>query len=146
MKRVKSLNEVFINALKGNIPSTLKRALETKTPEQVQEIIANMYKEYPIMMKEFLRILNQMYIVFALKQNDYGPGNIALGTQLKNQNEINAARKAVLVRTQDKINRMVNLDLLKNTEPANESLADSWEDTGVYSVIAQLVIRGVWGK
>jgi len=105
-----------------------------------------MYKEYPIMMKEFLRILNQMYIVFALKQNDYGPGNIALGTQLKNQNEINAARKAVLVRTQDKINRMVNLDLLKNTEPANESLADSWEDTGVYSVIAQLVIRGVWGK
>lgn len=134
------------DALEGNIPTTIKKALETKSPEQIQRVIDNVIVGYPIMMTEFRRILDQMYITFALKQSDYGPGNIALGTRLENQDEINAARRAVLTRTNDKMQRMVNLDLIKMVEPTNEPLMDSWEDTGVYSVIAQLVMRGVWGK
>ncbi len=146
------MSKAWENALKGTIPSALKKVLETKSPEQIKEIVDRISKEYPLMIEEFLRILDQMFIVFALKQNDYGPSNIALGTKLGNQAEINAARKAVLVRTFDKLNRMINLEFMKggaileNVEPTNEPLMDAWEDTSVYSVIAQLVMRGVWGK
>ncbi len=146
------MSDIIEDAFKGDIPSALRKVLETKSPGEIMDIVDKVSKEYPVMTKEFQRILDQMYIVFALKQNDYGSGNIALGTSLKNQAEINAARKAVLVRTFDKLNRMINLEFMKggtileNVEPTNEPLMDAWEDTGVYSVIAQLVIRGVWGK
>lgn len=130
----------------GNIPVALTKALEKRTPEQILEVVAELFQKYPKMFNEYVRIQRQLLLVFAIKQRDYGPGNIALGTRLETQNERDAARRGVLIRTNDKINRMLNLDMILGVDPLNETLADSWEDTTVYGTIAQLVMRNAWGQ
>lgn len=69
-------------------------------------------------------------IVFAKKQHDYGPGNIASFGEF-----------GVLVRTSDKIARLTNL---QGRPAVNESVGDSWLDVANYGVIAQMVRARLW--
>jgi len=68
------------------------------------------------------------------KQLDYGPGNIASFGEL-----------GVLVRTNDKVERLKNL-WRKNrmADPQNESVADSWRDLSNYGLIGEMCHRGIW--
>lgn len=69
-------------------------------------------------------------LVFAQKQHDYGPGNIAEFGEI-----------GVLIRLSDKRARLVNL---QGKVAANESVGDSWLDVANYGAIAQLVRSGQW--
>ena len=89
--------------------------------------------------------------LFDKKQHDYGPQNIAA-----------FGEKGVLVRTNDKMARLVNLLWTRPTtaikgatfipegseivavEPLNESIEDSWRDLSIYGVIARLCRKGLW--
>ena len=44
--------------------------------------------DYPEMTSEFRRIQSEQYKLFCRKQHDYGPSNIAVGTQLATEEEI----------------------------------------------------------
>ena len=70
--------------------------------------------------------------LFDKKQHDYGPGNIAKFGEF-----------GVLVRTNDKLERLINLNKRGDT-PANESVMDTWQDLSVYGAIARVVKQAQW--
>ena len=72
--------------------------------------------------------------LFDKKQHDYGPGNIAkFGVH------------GVLVRTNDKLERLINL-YRNDRNPENESIEDTWQDLSVYVVIARAVLKEQWSQ
>ena len=70
--------------------------------------------------------------LFDKKQHDYGPGNIAKFGEF-----------GVLVRTNDKLERLINLNK-RGDSPANESVMDTWQDLSVYGAIARVVKQDQW--
>ena len=101
---------------------------------------------YPEMCSEFKLVQKKQYELLCKKQMDYGPANIAMGTTLSNNNQIMASIKGIIVRANDKMQRLVNLILINNREPTNESVEDTFMDLAVYSTIAMVVRNGKWGK
>jgi len=87
--------------------------------EQTLPIIANCLKDIKL---------------FDKKQHDYGSSNIAkFGTM------------GVLVRSSDKIERLINLSNKgKDLEAQNEAIEDSWQDLSVYGNIARVCLDGEW--
>jgi hypothetical protein len=112
-----------------------------------EDVIQTVEQIYPETCKEFRNIQNEHYLTFCKKQLDYGPGNISLGSALTSFDEQKASISAIVVRLNDKMNRLINLVLkkgLKNT--VNEPVYDSFLDMSVYCVIAEIVKRGKWAK
>ena len=101
---------------------------------------------YPQTEQEFQIILNKMYRTFCEKQFDYGPGNIELGTMLKNEKEVNQSLFGIIVRMNDKINRLINLSTNHNMKAKNEPIDDAFIDIAVYAVMAMIVKQNKWGK
>ena len=110
------------------------------------DVVELMEEEYPVMMGEFRRIQKEQYKLFALKQHDYGPHNISMGTDLKEEKDVKLALTALAVRINDKVNRLVNLIIKRNSEGQSEPTMDAFKDLSVYGIIAQIVRNGKWGK
>jgi len=110
---------------KEQLINTIYEQLDCKEP-QTKEII-----------KHFLSDIQ----LFDKKQSDYGPSNISKFGIL-----------GVLIRSSDKIERLINLygnATLKGTgtptaKNTNESVIDSWQDLTVYGAIARTVDEGKW--
>jgi len=103
-------------------------------------------EQYPTMTGEFKRIQGEQYKLFCRKQYDYGPMNIAMGTDLSKMEDIKLAITALVVRINDKITRLINLVIKNDREGINESVDDSFVDLSVYGVIAQIVRNKKWAK
>ena len=75
---------------------------------------------------------------------DYGLGNIALGGDLENEDDVNYALQGIQIRINDKINRLKNL--LKNGKSyvENESIEDTLIDISNYGIIGLLLGRKKW--
>ncbi len=73
--------------------------------------------------------------LFDKKQHDYGPQNIAkFGTT------------GVLVRSSDKLERLINL-YKRNEEPeVAEPITETWQDLSVYGAIARVCEDGEWAS
>ena len=102
-------------------------------------------KLYPELAAEFQQIQKEQYELFAAKMMDYGLSNIALGSLLKDQDDINLSITGIWLRCNDKINRLKNL--LKRggkNYVAGESVIDSFIDISNYGIIAQLVMKDKW--
>jgi hypothetical protein len=70
------------------------------------------------------------------KQHDYGPGNI--------NNAPGGALNGLLVRMNDKMERLKHLVYQLEGDPENESIDDSFLDIANYAVIAMMVREGSW--
>lgn len=82
--------------------------------------------------KVIIEIMLEDIKLFDKKQHDYGPGNIAkFGVH------------GVLVRTNDKLERLINLYRNDRT-PENESITDTWQDLSVYGAIARTLLQERW--
>ena len=109
-------------------------------------VIERMKREYPHTMSIFRQIQEDQHTLFAYKQDDYGPGNIAMNGNFM------LSLLALGVRMNDKTQRI--LHILNNKlltdgdihDVNNESLEDSFQDLSVYGVIAQIVLAHKWGK
>ena len=123
---------------------------QKKTTADVEGITENVVlyikDNFPETEHEFQKILNTMYMTFCKKQFDYGPGNIAMGTQLKTEEEVNIALLGIIVRLNDKINRLVNLSTKHNFKAKNEPIEDAFLDTAIYAAMALIVKNQKWGK
>ena len=117
--------------------------IEQKILENPVEYCEN---KYPETVQAFKEIMDMEFQVFCSKQMDYGPSNIAMGTQLKDAADINLSLTGLVVRMNDKVNRLMNLVVKNNRQAQNEPTIDCFIDLSVYGVIAQLVQRGHWGK
>ena len=71
--------------------------------------------------------------LFDKKQHDYGPHNIAkFGTT------------GVLVRSSDKLERLINLYKREEKPEVAEPITETWQDLSVYGAIARVWADGEW--
>ena len=110
---------------------------EVKTIKQLRD-------EYPEIEKMFLSIQLEQFILFSKKMLDYGKGNISLGGNMDNDEDILYSLTGIQIRLNDKINRLKNL--LKNgkNHVKDESIEDTFADISNYGVIAQIISRKQW--
>jgi hypothetical protein len=121
---------------KANIPAKAEKSPAVKECEE----------RYPETTKEFKKILGEQYELFCRKQNNYGPENISVGTKLETSDEIKVSLTGLWFRIHDKIQRLKQLVLLGKQDQVGESIQETYVDLSVYGIIAQIVIRGKWGK
>lgn len=81
----------------------------------------------------FGKICEELKDIFIKKHKDYGKGNI-----------LDTGELGIAFRVSDKLNRLKHL-LANNLKPENESVEETWQDIGVYSIIAVLLKRS-WFK
>jgi hypothetical protein len=103
-------------------------------------------KHYPETAKEFQRLQFEQYHLFCKKQMDYGPSNISMGTPLATDDEKRLSLVGLIVRVNDKVQRLLNLMVKHNREAQNEPTVDAFKDLACYGIIAQIVQNGKWGK
>lgn len=99
----------------------------------------------PEQSKGFREIMGQMLRLHAKKNADYSPMNVLMTGEV-----------GLITRLWDKTARLLSLNGFRAeiskatytapTEPANESIDDSYLDLAVYSVIGLLLRLGKWGK
>ena len=76
---------------------------------------------------------------------DYGPSNISMGTGVGEAINVKLATTALVVRINDKIQRLLNLVVTNDRAAQNEPIEDAFKDLSVYGIIAQIVKNGKWG-
>ena len=121
-----------------------KRKVEAEL--HIDSVVNKIEKEWPEMTQEFRAIQDRQYKLFCIKQNDYGTGNIAMGTRLDSPENIRLSLTGLIVRMNDKINRLLNLVVKNGEMPENEPISDSFMDLSVYGIMSQIVDKGKWGK
>jgi len=117
----------------------------SKFDEETFTLIREMEEEYPAMTSKFKELCNDQYVTFLRKQHDYGPSNIAMGTQLKDDSDVKLAMTGLTVRLNDKMSRLLNL-VINKSSPKNESVDDTIKDMSIYAKIALIVLDGKWAK
>ena len=122
-----------------------QKNLEQKTTT-AEDIVEYIKENYPETEEMFQKELNNMYMTFCKKQYDYGPNNIAMGTLLKNDKEINTSLLGIIVRMNDKINRLLNLSTKHDFKAQNEPIEDAFLDIAIYCLMALIVKSGKWSK
>lgn len=113
---------------------------------QINPIIKEVEELYPETTKEFKKIMREQYEIFCKKQSNYGPDNIALGADLSKDENIKLSQMGLWFRMNDKIQRLKQLVLIGKKDNVGESINDTYQDLSVYSIIAQIVKNGKWGK
>lgn len=113
--------------------------------ERPQATVKMFEKTYPELSLEFAKIQKEQYELFASKMLDYGLGNIALGSDLEEQEDKDLSIMGIWLRCNDKVNRLKNIIKRKgNAFVTNEPMIDSFIDISNYGIIAQLVLKGKW--
>jgi hypothetical protein len=110
------------------------------------QIIEQVEKEYPEMTDEFKRLMFTQYELFCLKQSNYGPNNISVGTKLETAEDKKLSLTGLWFRMNDKIQRLKQLVVLSKEDSVGESIEDTFQDLSVYGIIAQIVSNGKWAK
>jgi hypothetical protein len=128
----------------SNNKFNMEEQLVTKvvTSDVVSEVESN----YPETTQMFKNIMQEQYELFCLKQSNYGPDNISLGTTLEKKEDRKMSQMGLWFRMNDKIQRLKQLVLLGNKDNVGESVKDTYQDLSVYGVICQIVSEGKWGK
>jgi hypothetical protein len=109
--------------------------------------IEDFESKYPELADEFNKIQVEQYELFAGKMMDYGLGNIALGSNLTEKEDVQLSLTGIWLRCNDKINRLKNMLKRDGHSYVNdEPMIDSFIDISNYGIIAQLVARGKWKK
>ena len=102
-------------------------------------------EHYPETAKEIQRLQFEQWLLFCKKQMDYGPTNISMGTPLATDSEKRLSLVGLIVRINDKVQRLLNLVVSNDREAQNEPVEDAFKDLSVYGIIAQIVRNGKWG-
>lgn len=128
----------------SNNKINMEEQLVTKvvTSDVVSEVESN----YPETTQMFKNIMQEQYELFCLKQSNYGPDNISLGTTLEKKEDRKMSQMGLWFRMNDKIQRLKQLVLLGNKDNVGESVKDTYQDLSVYGIICQIVSEGKWGK
>jgi len=116
-------------------PATEGRQAIKDEKQHLEELTCYIYNILDCQEEQTKSIISTMLEdmkLFDKKQHDYGPGNIAKFGEF-----------GVLVRTNDKLERLINLNKRGDT-PANESIMDTWQDLSVYGAIARVVRQNKW--
>lgn len=116
-------------------------------PTGTTKAVADFEKTYPSLAKAWKETQQEQYELFAKKMMDYGLGNISLGTNLEDPEDIKLSLTGIWLRCNDKINRLKNL-IKRNGRNyvEGEAMIDSFLDIANYGIIAMLVMKNKWKK
>ena len=103
------------------------------------KVVEEMEKQWPEMRAEFKRIMFTQYELFCLKQSNYGPDNISVGSKLETEEERKVSLTGLWFRMNDKIQRLKQLVVLGEPDTVGESVQDTFQDMSIYGIIAQIV-------
>lgn len=101
--------------------------------ERIVQDICEVYNIQTAVGREFLRIALDNCVLMDKKQRDYGPKNIS-----------GFGMFGVVVRMNDKFERIKNLFNNKRKKAVNESIRDSLKDISNYAIIAIMLDSGKW--
>ena len=119
----------------------------TPTDKNTQKAVTDFENTYPTLAEAWKVTQQEQYELFAKKMMDYGLGNISLGTNLEEPEDINLSLTGIWLRCNDKINRLKNLIKRDGKNYVEgEVLIDSFIDIANYGIIAMLVMKGKWKK
>lgn len=144
--------KILSQQTKNQLQMNIAPKLETKDDEVAfikydnPQIIEQVEKEYPEMTDEFKRLMFTQYELFCLKQSNYGPNNISVGTKLETAEDKKLSLTGLWFRMNDKIQRLKQLVVLSKEDSVGESIEDTFQDLSVYGIIAQIVSNGKWAK
>jgi len=125
---------------------TLKHPNDTPT-KPVSLAIDTAEHEYPQTTQMFKDIMNAQYELWCKKMLSYGASNISLGSDLQKNEDVRISLTGIWFRMADKVARIKQLVLLnKENTLKDETINDTYVDLSIYSIIAQIVKRKVWGK
>ena len=110
------------------------------------KVVEEMEKQWPEMTAEFKRIMFTQYELFCLKQSNYGPDNISVGSNLETKDDIKISLTGLWFRMNDKIQRLKQMVVQGKKDEVGEAIEDSYQDLSVYGIIAQIVSNGKWAK
>ena len=144
-KKIIADKPVYKNYIKGGKVEITEK-YELMDNGEYTDAISYIEQEYPETAKEFQSIQYEQWATFCKKQMDYGPSNIAMGTALKTKEDRRLSLIGLIVRINDKIQRLMNLVVKHNRDAQNEPVMDAFKDLSVYGIIAQIVDNGKWGK
>jgi|TARA_R110000772_G_scaffold143464_1_gene253020 hypothetical protein len=114
---------------------------------EIPKSIRDLEKTYPSLAISFQDIQKEQYELFAQKMMDYGLGNISLGTNLEDSDDVQLSLTGIWLRCNDKINRLKNMLKRKGRNYVkDEPMIDSFIDIANYGIIAMLVMRDQWKK
>jgi hypothetical protein len=114
-----------------------------ETPKPIRDF----EKTYPSLAIAFQDVQKEQYELFAQKMMDYGLGNISLGTNLEDSDDVQLSLTGIWLRCNDKINRLKNMLKRKGRNYVkDEPMIDSFIDIANYGIIAMLVMKGKWKK
>ena len=116
----------------GVITYSQKLTHKEVSPAKLMNLVCAEYEITTDMGKLALKQALANLTLFDKKQRDYGSGNISDFGEL-----------GVLIRLNDKINRLKNL-LQSNGEVNCESVADTWDDIANYGLIGKLCNQNLW--
>ena len=125
---------------------TKKKYVNQYESKKDSDIVTMMEKEWPQMTAEFRKLQREQYELFLHKQDDYGPGNISVGTQLQTPEETHLALTGLWFRMNDKIQRLKNMLMSKRESAVDEPMEDAYLDVSNYGIMATIVKNGKWGK
>ena len=111
-----------------------------------KDVVKEVEENYPETTKMFKEIMAEQYELFCLKQSNYGPDNISLGTSLEKKEDRKMSQMGLWFRMNDKIQRLKQLVVLGQPDEVGENIQDTYEDMSVYGIIAQIVQRKKWAK
>jgi len=112
----------------------------------IKNVVTEVETNYPETTKMFKEVMQEQYELFCLKQSNYGPDNISLGTTLEKSEDRKMSQMGLWFRMNDKIQRLKQLVVLGNKDNVGESVKDTYQDLSVYGIICQIVVEGKWGK
>jgi hypothetical protein len=68
-----------------------------------------------------------------------------MGTGIGDSINKKLASTALVIRINDKVQRLLNLIVTNDRDAQNEPVEDAFKDLSVYGIIAQIVRNGKWG-
>jgi hypothetical protein len=112
-----------------------------------EKAVKDFEKTYPTLAEAWKQAQQEQYELFAQKMMDYGLGNISLGTNLEESEDIKLSLTGIWLRCNDKVNRLKNLLKRNGANYVNgETMMDSFLDISNYGIIASLVMKNKWKK
>ena len=112
-----------------------------------QTAVDKFEEEYPDLSVEFIKIQQEMYVMFAAKHLDYGLNNITLGGDIvNNSDDKQFSLTGLCIRLTDKISRLKNLLINGKNYVKGEGMEDTFIDIANYGIISLLVGRNKWKK
>jgi nitrogen fixation NifU-like protein len=128
--------------------SLLSRKLINKSINTIKELLHFVETFFEKDRSVFPKKWSVFNKLFCKKQYDYGGGNINLGGDLEDDDDRMFALTALVIRMNDKVNRLKNIIVKHrgNNAVADETYLDAFRDLSIYGIIAQLVSEKEWGR